>query len=82
MLLCDTKERKLLKRHQSSAHLPPHFSQVAAVAPEPQATLSNCNGDPQWQRLANESLALFLYQGCQLYLNAFYIKDIGNCVEL
>lgn len=36
------------------------FSQVAAVAPEPQATLSNCNGDPQWQQLANESLAVSL----------------------
>jgi hypothetical protein len=60
MPLCDTKEKKLLKRHQSSAHLP-HFIQVAAaVALEPQAMLSNCNGDPQWQQLANESLAVSL----------------------
>lgn len=81
MLLCDTKEKKLLKRHQSS-WLPPHFCQVAAVAPEPQATLSNCNGDPQWQELANERLALFLCQEWQLYSNPFFIKDIGNCNEL
>lgn len=81
MLLCDTEEKKLLKRHQSSWR-PPHFSQVAAVAPELQAALSNCNGDPQWQEVANESLALFLYQEWQLYLNPFFIKDIGDCNEL
>lgn len=80
MLFCDTKEKKLLKRVQSSSHFP-HFSQVTAVAPEPQAMLSNCNGDPQWQQLANESFAVFSTKHGKI-LNVFFINDIGNCIEL